>query len=189
MSVRHHSLFVAALAACTAPAAEDTLTQASSGARCGWTQWGHDASHDGAGCAAGQTLAAQRAHVVLDPFVDQAVAEFNVGNDGPLLTHFQVPLIDGDDVFVMRKAGTYPSCDPPGSGTPFPCGPDAIDRLVWTERAYRWRHGQLEERWSFASDWKPPAVGIEEMFQPALAGRYLYVPGAGGSVFKVVADT
>jgi hypothetical protein len=185
MSVRHHLLFVATLAACTAPAAEDTLTQASSGARCGWTQWGHDASHDGAGCAAGQTLAAQRARVVLDPFVDQAVAEFGFGDDGPLLTHFQVPLIDGDDVFVMRKAGTYPSCDPPGSGTPFPCGPDAIDRLVWTERAYRWRHGQLEERWSFASDWKPPAVGIEEMFQPALAGRYLYVPGAGGSVFKV----
>jgi outer membrane protein assembly factor BamB len=195
MSARYRSIvpvaaLVAALAACSAPpASEDSVTQASQESRCEWTQWGHDASHAGVGCAEGQALATQRAHVVLDPFVDQEVADAGFGDAGPLLIHYQVPLISGDDVFVMRKAGTYTSCDPPGSGTPFPCGAGALDSQIWTERAYRWHHGRLDEQWTFTSDWKPAAIGIEAMFQPALAGRYLYVPGAGGSVFKVDAHS
>jgi len=50
----------------------------------------------------------------------------------------------------MRKTGTFPSCDPPGSHTPAPCGLGAFDQQTWTERALRWHHGELEQRWVFA---------------------------------------
>jgi hypothetical protein len=77
------------------------------------------------------------------------------------------------------------SCDPPGSGQPYPCGQDALSSQIWTEKALRWRDDQLEERWTFTSDWKPPEIRTETMFQPALTERFLYVPGFGGSVFQV----
>lgn len=134
-------LLVAALGACSGPPArEDSVTQASNGPPCDWTQWGHDASHAGMGCTEGQALATQQAHVVLDPFVHDEVGEFG-GDDGALIVHYQVPLISGDDVFVMRKAGTYTSCDPPGSGEPAPCGDRARVSL-----APRRARGALELR-------------------------------------------
>lgn len=182
-------LVITALVGCAAPPEQATeVAQASHGGhgeRCDWTQWGRDATHSMRGCAAGQSLGADLARATIDPFVDQEVAEFGQGPDGPLVIHYQVPLVDGDDLYVMRKAGTYTSCDPPGSGEPFPCGRDQFASQIWTERAYRWRHGHLEERWTFESDWKPPQIAVEAQFQPALAGRFLYVPGAGGSVLKV----
>jgi len=153
--------------------------------RCDWGQWGQGPAHDGSSCSVGQGAARELAHVVVDPFTDQEIAE-----SGFIVAHYQVPLIDEDgDVFVMQKAGTFVSCDPPGSGQPFPCGDDARDAQVWTETAMRWHHGQLGDRWTFLSDWKPLPARFEAMFQPALAGRSIYVPGAGGTVFQVDRDT
>src|SRR5881394_288623 len=44
--------------------------------------------------------------------------------------------------------------------------------------------------WTFASDWKPfPVWAWEPMFQPALSGPFIYVPGAGGSVWQVLKYT
>ena len=154
--------------------------------RCDWSQWGQGPAHDGEACSVGQDAARELGHVVVDPFADQEIAETGEA----IFAHYQVPLVDDDgNVFVMQKAGTYLSCDPPGSGEPFPCGDDARNLQIWTEKAMRWHHGNLVDRWTFFSDWKPLPNRFEPMFQPALSRRFLYVPGAGGSVYKVDKDS
>jgi hypothetical protein len=141
----------------------------------------------------GQSPQAQLSNLVFDPFVAQEIAESHA-----LFTHYQVPLVNGatDTVFMLFKSGTYVSCDPPGSGQPFPCGPDAWNTEIWNETALQWQNGQLTPIWSFASDWVPvPNVGTspsihslggwEPMFQPALSGQYIYVPGGGGTIYQL----
>ena len=53
------------------------------------------------------------------------------------MVHYQVPILDGQDVFMEFKSGSFIECDPPGSGNPPPgfndCG-----------------------IWNFQSDWKAP---------------------------------
>src|SRR5262245_53843692 len=84
----------------------------------GWLQWGRDARHHGMAPVAGQRLDRVLAELVYDPFVEQERAE----QFGVLTPHYQVPLADGDDVFMEWKSGTYISCDPPGWMTDEPCG-------------------------------------------------------------------
>jgi len=155
---------------------------------CTWDQWGGGADHEGSVCVAAQPPARELAHLVFDPFEFQEIAE----SRGALFVHYQTPLTDGDDdFFMMQKAGTYVSCDPPGTRAPG-CGTDRANTLrqVWTEKAYHFRgDGSVQDRWTFTSDWKPVASGFEQMFQPALSGPFLYVPGAGGSVFQVLKRT
>src|SRR5262249_24553678 len=51
---------------------------------------------------------------------------------------------------------------------------------------YSWSNGQLAQQWKFASDWKPePTGGFQPSFQSSLCGDALYVPGAGGTIFKL----
>src|SRR4029077_18910467 len=70
-----------------------------------WPQWGQNARHTGTSSATGQRARQILADVVYDPFVE---IEKNPDNgDGDLLVHYQVPLIDGDDIYMMFKAGTY----------------------------------------------------------------------------------
>jgi len=122
-----------------------------------------------------------------DPFVAQEQAE----NNGELLAHYQAPLTDGQDVFMEFISGTYNSCNPTGSYTPFPCGNDNWFNQVWNEKRLHWEDGQLVEKWSFASDWKPePDAGGElggwqPVFHAALTEDAVWVPGAGGTVFKL----
>ena len=154
---------------------------------CSWQQWGQSATHDGQTCVRAQTPARELAHIVYDPFQNQEIAE----GGGELFVHYQVPLTDNDgNFFMMHKAGTFTSCDPPGSGEPAPCGldPANVAKEVWTEKRYQFRRdGTVAEKWTFASDWKPyPVPTWEPMFQPALSGPFIYVPGAGGSVWQVL---
>jgi hypothetical protein len=135
--------------------------------RCEWSQWGQSSAHDSQACSRGQEPEQILAQLTVDPFVD---------DDGdPLLgptDHLQVPLSDEEgNVFVMSKTGV--------AGDPA--------TIVWNEKGLRWHHGSLVERWSFASDWKPSPLSFlgEGLFQPALTERFLYIPGAGGTVFKV----
>ena len=155
---------------------------------CEWTQWGGSAFHLGQVCGPAQTPDRVLAELTFDPFVAQEQAEWS-----ELFAHYQVPLLSGDDVFVMVKTGSYVSCVPPGSYTPFPCGPDAWDSQIWTEKRLQWDRGQLKEKWTFASDWKPVSGRLtnawEPMFQPALSGDSLFVPGAGGTVFELDRDS
>ncbi len=105
--------------------------------------------------------------------------------------------MDGNHVFIEYKSGTYISCDPPGSGKPYPCGPDAWNNEIWNEQAYVWQNGSLVQTWNFQSDWKPEPNtdvggqnqdglgGWEPVFHPVLWNGYLFVPGFGGTIYKV----
>ena len=42
---------------------------------------------------------------------------------------------------MLRKAGTFVPCDPPGSGQPAPCGLGYNEHIQWTEVAYHNHNG------------------------------------------------
>ncbi len=154
----------------------------------GWNQWGRDARHHGMAPVAGQRLNRVLADVVYDPFVEQERAE----QFGVLAGHYPVPLVDGDDVFMEWKTGTYVSCDPPGWMTTEPCGVNTWSTQIWNMRRLHWQGGQLVEKWNFASDWKPPQVPAlnflgpsEPVFHGILDRGFVYVPGVGGTLFKL----
>jgi outer membrane protein assembly factor BamB len=158
----------------------------------GWRQWGNDDGHTGRSCAAGQPLERVLADIVLDPMTP--MEEYDAG--GELTIHYQVPLIDGDAVYVMEKRGTYTPCEKKfqmGVLLPDCNEPDELFRLnseIWTEVRYHWEGGALVGDWSFESDWTPePEVGFEPMFQPALAGDTIAIPGANGSLWLLAAST
>ena len=148
-----------------------------------WPQWGQNPQHSGSVSVPGQFPNRILADIVFDPFVAAEQAD----SGGDLLAHYQAPLVDGDDVFMLVKTGRWVPCNPPGSGTPSPCGADAWNAQIWNEARFHWENGALVEKWRFASDWKPPPVGAgwEPVFHPVLAGAYVYVPGAGGTVYKL----
>jgi hypothetical protein len=149
---------------------------------CDWTQWAQGPAHNGLSCVAGQQGLRLLTQMVVDPFAGQEAAE----NGGALAVRYPAPLLDSDGgVFMLQKAGKYVSCDPPGSGRPAPCGFDSINQQIWTLRGLRWQDGQLAPRWTFTSDYKPLPGTRDGLFQSAMAGRFLYVPGAGGTVFQV----
>jgi outer membrane protein assembly factor BamB len=186
-------LGVGLLAGCGEPASPgETVSPASlqsslsvdSERACGdWPQWGQSPTHQGQTCSRGQPATQLLDDIVYDPFVAAEAAD-----GGGLIVHYQSPLIAGDDLYMEQKSGSYIECDPPGSGTPAPCGPPATWQFeIWNEARYEIsKSGKLTQRWSFQSDWKPePLFGFEPVFHAALSGDLLYVPGAGGTVFKL----
>ena len=153
-----------------------------------WAQWGATGLHAGAVNVAAQGLNTKLADIIYDPFVAQEQAEFG----GDLVAHYQATLTDGNDFYMESKGGTYPSCVPAGdwqNGTA--CGPNAWERLTWSVTRYTWESGKAVLIWTFASDWKPEPNatgglgGWEPVFHPVLANGFLFVPGAGGTVYKV----
>jgi outer membrane protein assembly factor BamB len=157
----------------------------------GWPQWGQDQGHQGNIFTVGQNPNRQLADLIYDPFVAQEQAE----NTGELLAHYQAPLTDGAAVYMEFISGTYNSCNPAGSYTPFPCGNDNWFNQVWNERRFNWENGRLVQEWNFASDWKPEPDatgelgGWQPVFHAALAGDSVYVPGAGGTIFRLDKNT
>ncbi len=159
-----------------------------------WAQWGANSEHSGMVAAAGQGLGHQLADIVYDPFTQQEQAENApvIGEPG-LLAHYQAPLIDGNDVYMVNESGNYLSCNPVGAWarSPFPaCGPNAWSSKVWGETRYTWESGKLMQIWTYNSDWKPEPSGFgllgwEPVFHPADASQFLYVPGAGGTLWKI----
>jgi outer membrane protein assembly factor BamB len=142
-----------------------------------WAQWGRSAQHTSATNAVGQTANRRLADVIYDPFVDAEKTDPNSAGD--LLVHYQVPLLDGDSVFMEFKSGSF-------TGIPH------WETQIWNEKCLKWVRGRLREQWSFTSDWKPAPYGNftngpswEPVFHAALSGNYIYIPGAGGSVFKL----
>ena len=154
-----------------------------------WLQWGNGPAHDGRSCAAGQPLAAVLADIVIDPFVADEQAD--VGGD--LAVHYQVPLVADDHAFLMEKRGTYTRCapvtDPTNQVRCFqPQDATRLSSQGWAETRYDWIDGELRWRWTFDSDWKPPPYN-ETMFQPAVVGAIVAVPGAHGSLWELDAET
>jgi hypothetical protein len=158
-----------------------------------WPQWGRTSLHNSSTQAPGQSPEVKLAHFTYDPFVSEEKAE----ESAHLLAHYQVPLVDGDSVFLEYKTGKYVSCDPPGSGQPYPCGPNDWNTEIWNERAFIWKNNSLVEAWNFKSDWKPEPNtdsggndkdglwGWEPVFHAALWNGNVFVPGFGGTIYKI----
>src|SRR5262249_5007805 len=152
------------------------LAGAASAAAQGWPQWGRNAQHTGTTSVTGQTATHILENIVYDPFVAQEKADPLAAPD--LLVHYQTPLVDGNNVYMEFKSGTYTSLD-------------HWETQTWNERRLQWQGGHLNTVWSFQSDWKPVPYGSatngpgwEPVFHAALSGNSVYVPGAGGSIFK-----
>jgi hypothetical protein len=137
--------------------------------------------------AAGQNAAHQLADIVYDPFIKQAQTE----NGGELLAHYPAPIIDGNDVYIEMKSGTYKSCSTPGLWVQgAACGPNTWNTMIWNEARFTWESGTLTKIWTFISDWKPETngnalFGWEPVFHGVDANNFIYVPGAGGTIWKV----
>ena len=137
-----------------------------------WPQWGRTPQHTGAISGAGQTPNNVLANIAYDPFV-----ALETGGGGGLAVHYQAALVDGNDVYMTAKTGQY-------------TGSTSWETQIWNEKKFSWVGGNLVEQWNFESDWKPVpnsdgALFFEPVFHGALAGDFVYVPGAGGTVFKV----
>src|SRR5215831_2399150 len=139
-----------------------------------WPQWALNARHTGQVSVAGQPLNTILASLVYDPLVSAEMA----ANSGDLLAHYQVPLISGSSVFMEFKSGTY--------------NKNRYSTETWGENGFQWQNGKLVQMWSFTSDWNAPGSQgdfWEPVFHAVLANGFVYVPGAGGTLFKLNATT
>lgn len=135
-----------------------------------WPQWALDAQHTGQVSVAGQPIQRILARITYDPLVPDEMA----ANGGDLLAHYQVPLIDADRIFMEFKTGTYSK--------------NKYASQTWGENGFQWQNGQLVQTWSFTSDWKAPGSQAdfwEPVFHGVLANGSIYVPGAGGTLFRL----
>ena len=144
-----------------------------------WPQWGRTPQHIGAVNVSGQHAREILDDVVYDPFA--GAIETDPEGPGVLTVHYQVPLTDGDDVYMEFKTGVF-------------TGLETRNTLIWNEKKLRRSHGRLVEVWSFETDWKPLPFGSfatgrgafdEPVFHAALVGSSVYIPGFGGSIYKV----
>jgi hypothetical protein len=135
-----------------------------------WPQWGQNPQHQGFVGVAGQAISSQLANIIYDPLVPQEQAS----TGGELLAHYQVPILDGQDVFMEFKTGDY--------SNPF-------NSQVWHEKRLHWEGGQLVVKWDFTTDWKPEPIdyvgGWEPVFHAALSNDFVYVPGLGGTILQL----
>ena len=151
-----------------------------------WGQWGNTAQHQGTTAQPGQSLSHIIASTVFDPLAPLEKTD----GQGDILLHYQTPLLDGDDVFMEHKSGGFIPCVQPGKEQPpptGPCGSDTWEKETWGEKRFTWEKGQLVEKWSVESDWKPERPGTsgygwEPVFHAALAGPYILLPAKGGSI-------
>lgn len=133
-----------------------------------WSQWGRTARHDSTSPAQGRPIDRIAARMVLDPFAgaEQAI------EDGDLYVHYPVPLVDGDDLFVVRKSGTFSE-------------PRWWESQVWNVSNVRRNGTALVTRWSRATDWQPVPYqeGLwEPVYHCALTPDAVWAPGAGGTI-------
>jgi uncharacterized protein (TIGR03437 family) len=138
-----------------------------------WPEWGQNAAHTSSVPNTGQDMNEILANIVYDPLV----ADESAGT-GDLLVHYQVPLVDGNDVFMEFKSGDFDV--------------NTYSSEAWGENHFNWQNGQLVQVWSYTSDWKAPGNSNdfwEPVFHAALANGAVYVPGVSGSVIQLDRDT
>jgi hypothetical protein len=165
----HTSLLRKAAVATTGVLLFGSVAQAQS-----WPQWALNAQHTGQVSVAGQPLNRILASIVYDPLVPAEIA----ANQGDLLAHYQVPLIDGINVYMEFKSGKY--------------NKNNYSTETWGENGFQWQNGRLAQTWSFASDWEAPGSQAdfwEPVFHAVLANGFIYIPGAGGTLFKLDTTT
>jgi hypothetical protein len=138
-----------------------------------WPQWGLNPQHTlfDSGVT-GQPLNQNLVNLVYDFNVDAEKADPN--NTEGLLVHYQVPLVDGNDVFIESKDGTYSN--------------DTYSTQKWHQNKYTWQGNNFVKVWTFNTDWFAPgssALYWEPVYHAVLANGFLYDPGQGGTIFKI----
>jgi hypothetical protein len=136
----------------------------------GWPQFGRDTQHTGTLNTVGQNLDAILADIQYDFNVQTELAN----SDGDLLVHFQTPLVDGNDVFMMSKDGSWTK--------------NNYNTQRWHQNGFTWQNGQLVKAWTFDTDWVAPGSSRdfwEPVYHAALANGYVYDPGGAGTVYKL----
>ena len=120
-----------------------------------WPQWGLDAAHSSMVPFTGQSLNQNIVNTIYDPLVPQEMAESEpIYGEPVLLAHFQAPLVDGNDVYMMYKAGQYNIHN--------------YSAQKWGETKYTWNanHTALNVVWQFESDWDAPG-NLFAVWEPA----------------------
>lgn len=142
-----------------------------------WPQMGHDPQHGSMVTTLGQPLHRIIQDIVYDPFVS---AEISAGG-GDLLVHYQTPILDGNDVYMEFKGGNFNTIQ-------------HWETQDWLEKKLTWQGSNLVVAWSYTSTWKPVPYAShtsgngpfwEPVFHPVLAGDFIYVPSAQGTVTKL----
>jgi hypothetical protein len=140
-----------------------------------WPQWGRTGAHDGAAAVTANRLERIEASIVIDPLVEDEKS----ADDDSLIVHYPVPLVDGDDLFLIEKGGVF-------------VGHDVPQTMTWSVKNVRRAASGYATRWTFTSDWLPPPVGLpgggprwEPVFHPILGADVLWVPGSGGTMVKL----
>lgn len=142
-----------------------------------WSQWGGGPRHTGSLPVLGDRFSFKLHESVVDPHVPIKRGE----TGGSLLTHYQTPLSDGDEVFMEAIGGTYTSFQ-------------SWQTQTWGIRKFKWNGLQLEEQWTAVSDWVPAPSApagprFEPVFHAALTENFVYMPGGGGAVLEVDRNT
>jgi hypothetical protein len=136
-----------------------------------WPQWAQNPQHTGFLNVAGQNLNRIVADIVYDPLVPKEQNR----NDGDLLAHYQVPLIDAENnVYMESKSGSYSK--------------GQYSTQTWHQNRFSWVNGALTKVWTFDSDWVAPGSQSdfwEPVYQAVLANGFIYDPGLGGTIFKL----
>ena len=149
-----------------------------------WNQWGQNARHTGSVTVTGQRLEVALAAFEYDPLVPSLREDAG----GDLLVHYMVPIVDGNDVYVMTRSGDWKSCskfDPP-------CGTGLWNYMQRSITKLSWVNGQLTRKWSTPVHWWPvPDNGStwEPVFHPALVGDYIFSPCSAGTLLKIDKQT
>jgi hypothetical protein len=140
-----------------------------------WGQWGQNSEHEGFVPVVAQSPDSVLADVVYDPFSNKE----NTGEGTSV--HYQTPLVSGNDVFMEFKTGNFSTLK-------------NWETQMWGEKRLSWVGGKLTEQWAFWSDWKPVPYASnqtlngptwEPVFHAVLTDAAIYIPGAGGSIYKV----
>jgi hypothetical protein len=138
-----------------------------------WPQWALNPQHTLFNSqVTAQPLNKILANIVYDFNVAQEQADPN--NTGNLLVHYQVPLIEGNDVYIESKAGTYSN--------------NTYSTQTWHQNKYTWQGSNLTKVWTFDTDWFAPGSSAdfwEPVYHAVLANGFLYDPGRGGTIFKL----
>ena len=143
-------------------------------AQVSWRQWAQNAQHTSSLNVEGQSLNKILANIVYDPLAPDEEEQ----NFGDLLAHYEVPLVDGSDVYMESKAGTYTL--------------DSYATQTWHQNKFTWHGNTLVKVWTFDSDWVAPGSAFdfwEPVYHAAVANGFVYDPGAGGSIFKLNKNT
>src|SRR5258708_3103961 len=138
-----------------------------------WAQWGLNPQHTlSLTNTVAQPLNQNLVNIVYDANVAQEQADPNAA--GTLLVHYQVPLIDGNDVFIESKAGVYSN--------------NTYSTQTWHQNRYTWQGSNFVKVWTFDTDWYAPGSSNdfwEPVYHAVLANGFLYDPGKGGTIFKI----